>query len=83
MFAVRLICYDGDGGLGFTMIRINRHDLDHGSEKDVAKKLTRNAGVFEKYSGKKAPEECGPDEFLGVQLRVLRELTKFLNALKK
>ena len=59
-----------------------RHDLDHGSEKDVAKKAKRNAAVFEKYSGKKTPDECGPDEFMSVQLRLLQELAKFLTALK-
>lgn len=60
-----------------------RHDLDHGAEKDVAKKITRNTAVFQKYSGKKTPEECGPDEFLSVQLRVLQALVKFLTSLKK
>jgi hypothetical protein len=60
-----------------------RHDLDHGSTTDRSKKMTRNATVFEKYSGKKTPEECGPDEFLSVQLRVLQGLTHFLADLKK
>jgi len=60
-----------------------RHDLDHGAKKNVAKKITRNAAVFEKYSGKKTPEECGPDEFLIIQLRVLQALVQFLTNLKK
>ena len=60
-----------------------RHDLDHGSEKDVAKKIARNAAVFQKYSGKKTPEECGPDEFTSVQLRLLQALVQFLTDLKK
>ncbi|MEW6616078.1 MAG: DUF262 domain-containing protein [Thermodesulfobacteriota bacterium] len=60
-----------------------RHDLDHGSEKDVAKKVTRNAAVFQKYSGKKTPEECGPDEFMTIQLRILQALALFLSSLKK
>lgn len=60
-----------------------RHDLDHGSEKDVAKKVTRNAAVFQKYSGKKTPEECGPDEFMTIQLRILQALAQFLTSLKR
>jgi len=60
-----------------------RHDLDHGSEKDIANKLTRNAAVFEKYAGKKTPEECGPDEFLSIQLKLLQNLVEFLTHLKK
>jgi hypothetical protein len=59
-----------------------RHDVDHGSEKDVAKKVTRNAAVFEKYSGKKTPEECGPDEFMSVQLKLMQALVQFLTDLK-
>ncbi|MEZ4651559.1 MAG: hypothetical protein R3E97_22725, partial [Candidatus Eisenbacteria bacterium] len=60
-----------------------RHDLDHGSETDVAKKVTRNAAVFQKYSGKKTPEECGPDEFMSIQLKLLQALVEFLTELKK
>ncbi len=60
-----------------------RHDLDHGTEKKVAKKIIRNADVFEKYSGKKAPEECGPDEFLSIQMKILQSLVQFLTSLKK
>ena len=57
-----------------------RHDLDHGTE--FSKKVTRNAAVFCKYSGKKTPEECGPDEFIGTQLRMLEGLVRFLSDLK-
>jgi hypothetical protein len=60
-----------------------RHDLDHGSEKDVAKRVTRNAVVFQNYSGKKTPEECGPDEFMSVQLKLLQALLSFLSSLKR
>lgn len=59
-----------------------RHDLDHGSESEFAKKTLRNADVFAKYSGKRTPEECGPDEFLGAQLRILHALVEFLKELK-
>lgn len=60
-----------------------RHDLDHGTEKDVARKMTRNATVFKKYAGKMTPEECGPDEFMTIQLRILQTLAQFLNNLKR
>lgn len=60
-----------------------RHDLDHGTENEVAKKITRSSTIFQKYSGKRTPEECGPDEFLSVQLRVLQALVQFLSELKK
>ena len=60
-----------------------RHDLDHGPRAEVAKKVGRSAGIFEKYSGKKTPEECGPDEFSGVQLRVLKALVAFLRDLNE
>ena len=59
-----------------------RHDLDHGPRPAVAKKLIRGANVFEKYSGKKTPEECGSDEFTSTQLRILDTLIRFLTALK-
>lgn len=59
-----------------------RHDLDHGSGKDVAEKITRNAEVFKRYSGKMTPEECGPDEFITIQLRILQALVQFLSSLK-
>ena len=59
-----------------------RHDLDHGKEKEVAKKKTRVAEVFETYSGKKSPEECGPQEFLGTHVRILGGLIKLLEGLE-
>ena len=59
-----------------------RHDLDHGSASSAAKKLKRSANAFEKYSGKKTPEECGRDEFASMQLRILTALVQFLTDLK-
>ena len=59
-----------------------RHDLDHGPESEVSKKVIRNSDVFHKYSGKRTPEECGPDEFMSVQLKILQALVSFLTALK-
>ena len=55
-----------------------RHDVDHGSESEVQKKRLRVGEVFERYSGKKSPEECGPEEFLGTQTRILEALHDFL-----
>jgi hypothetical protein len=58
-----------------------RHDVDHGSEADVQKKRLRAGEVFERYSGKKSPEECGPEEFLSTQTRILEALQKLLASL--
>jgi len=94
--ALYFLVYEGSGNckrlpsppLDFAMdvkfLRVDvRHDLDHGSEKGVAKKVTRDAAVFQKYSGKKTPEECGPDEFMTIQLRILQVLVQFLTSLKR
>lgn len=58
-----------------------RHDLDHGRQKEISKKLKQSAAVFERFSGKKSPEECGPDDFLTTQLRILTEMRSFLHEL--
>jgi len=58
-----------------------RHDVDHGKEKETAKKRKRNAAVFEKYSGKKSTTECGPEDFLATQLRLLDSMRSFLESL--
>lgn len=60
-----------------------RHDVNHGEKKDIAKKKVRNAQVFEKYSGKKTPSECSSDDFLTIQVRILKELISFLEMLNK
>ncbi|MCK4828446.1 hypothetical protein KA005_72620, partial [bacterium] len=59
-----------------------RHDLDHGKDKEIRKKRIKNAKIFEKYSGKKTPEECGPEDFLIAQLRILKEMVAFLGCLR-
>jgi hypothetical protein len=56
-----------------------RHDVDHGSTSDVAKKMKRAGETFRKYSNKFTPDECGADELLEVQSKLLR---KFLEVLK-
>jgi hypothetical protein len=59
-----------------------RHDVGHGSDADVQKKRLRAGEIFERYSGKKSPEECGPEEFLSTQTRVLEALQKLLVSLR-
>lgn len=58
-----------------------RHDLDHGDTGEVIKKRVRKGAVFEKFSGKKSPQECGPEDFLATQLRLLSECLGFLGKL--
>jgi hypothetical protein len=58
-----------------------RHDVDHGDEAEIRKKRLRAAETFEKYSGKKTPEECGPEEFLSTQIRILQALLSCLHSL--
>lgn len=58
-----------------------RHDVDHGSDAEVQKKRLRAGEIFERYSGKKSPEECGPEEFLGTQTRILDALHRLLATL--
>lgn len=60
-----------------------RHDVDHGSPGAIKKKRQHAGEAFEKYSGKKTPEECGPEEFLSTQLRILQGLLSFLTELHK
>ncbi len=60
-----------------------RHDANHGTPSEIRKKKQRSSEVFEKYSGKKTPEECGPEEFLSTQVRILQELLKFLTEIHK
>lgn len=59
-----------------------RHDLDHGSEGEARAKRLRVAAAFKKYSGKESPSECGSDEFLATQCRILQALLEFLINLK-
>jgi hypothetical protein len=58
-----------------------RHDVDHGEEKDIAKKRKLIGTTFGKYSGKKSPSECGPAEFLATQLKLLGEMQSFVQAM--
>jgi hypothetical protein len=59
-----------------------RHDVDHGSETETAKKRVRNASVFEKYSGKKTTGECSSEDLLSTQIKLLNTLILFLASLK-
>ncbi|MEK6777052.1 MAG: DUF262 domain-containing protein [bacterium] len=58
-----------------------RHDLDHGDEADAVGKRRRAGAVFKKYTGKRAPGECGPDELLAAQIRLLKGLKEMLENL--
>ena len=58
-----------------------RHDLDHGDEADATKKRKRAGAVFKKYTGKDALGECGPDELLAAQIRLLKGLKEMLENL--
>jgi hypothetical protein len=58
-----------------------RHDVDHGNGNEVSKKRVRKGTVFEKFSGKKSPQECGPHDFLATQMRLLSELIGLLEKL--
>jgi hypothetical protein len=48
-----------------------RHDVDHGDEDGIAKKMKRAGETFLKYSTKQTPEECGKEDFLAVQTKLL------------
>ncbi len=63
-----------------TMIR---HDVDHGDNADIRKKRQRSGETFEKYSGKKTPQECGPNEFLATQVRILEALLNCAQSLER
>jgi|SRR5579859_5845030 len=58
-----------------------RHDLDHGDNTEVARKRKRAGAVFKNYTGKKSLGECGPDELLAAQVRLLTGLKKMLEQL--
>ncbi|MEO7797078.1 MAG: DUF262 domain-containing protein [Opitutaceae bacterium] len=59
-----------------------RHDVDHGDEKDIAKKMKRAGETFAKYSTKRTAEECGEEELLAVQARLLSRCLEMLKKLK-
>ena len=58
-----------------------RHDLDHGKPSEVAKNRKKKAAVFKKYSGKASIGECGEEELLTAQSKVLESTEEFLNEL--
>jgi hypothetical protein len=58
-----------------------RHDIDHGGATEIAKKHSRNASVFTKYSGKRSPHECGPQDFVATHLRILTAMRQSLQEL--
>ena len=56
-----------------------RHDVDHGDLGEIKKKKMRAGETFEKFSGKKTPEECGSEELLSTQVRILQAMLAFLS----
>ena len=59
-----------------------RHDVDHGKDKEVVKKMKRLGEVFEKYSRHRTPEECGEEEFLSIQYSLLRGCLAMLKSIE-
>lgn len=55
-----------------------RHDLDHGSRGDSVANRKKKAAVFKKYSGKNSIGECGEEELITAQTRILEAAEKFL-----
>lgn len=58
-----------------------RHDPDHGGTGDVAARRKRAGETLERYAGKKTPEECGPEELVATQIRILQSMLGFLSLL--
>ena len=58
-----------------------RHDVDHGDEKDIAKKMKRAGETFLKYSTKPTPEECSEEDFVAVQAKLLAQCLEMLKNL--
>ncbi|MGD9631162.1 MAG: hypothetical protein AB7V18_18150 [Pyrinomonadaceae bacterium] len=58
-----------------------RHDLDHGSKRDSIANRKKKAAIFKKYSGKNSIGECGEDELLIAQSRILEAAESFLRRL--
>lgn len=59
-----------------------RHDVDHGNTKDVAKKMRRAGETFRKYSSKQTPDECGEEDLVAVQSKLLAQCSEMLKSLK-
>jgi hypothetical protein len=60
-----------------------RHDLEHGSQKEIQAKKQRLAGIYRSYTGKTSLDAIGDDEFLGFQIKILENLRSLLIDLKK
>lgn len=59
-----------------------RHDVDHGDEKEIAKKLKRAGESFRKFAPKETPDECGEAELVSVQNKLLATCLEMLKSLK-
>jgi hypothetical protein len=58
-----------------------RHDVDHGGKQKAAAKRKEIGAIFEKYSGKKTPEQCSTEDFAVVQMRLLKAARAMLMGL--
>lgn len=58
-----------------------RHDINHGKRKEIIKKNLKISEIFEKYSGKRTPGMCSPEDFLSIQVRILNKLIIFIESL--
>lgn len=58
-----------------------RHDVDHGNEEVIAKKMKRAGETFLKYSTKQTPEECSEEDFVVVQGKLLAHCLEMLKNL--
>lgn len=59
-----------------------RHDIDHGKDREVAKKMKRAGATFRKYSSKQTPDECGEEELVAAQSKLLARCLEMLKNLK-
>lgn len=59
-----------------------RHDVDHGDAKEVAKKMKRAGETFRKYSTKRTPDECGEEDLVALQSKLLAGCSEMLKSLK-
>jgi hypothetical protein len=59
-----------------------RHDMDHGDDKEIAKKMKRAGETFRKYSSKQTPDECGEEDLVATQSKLLARCSEMLKNLK-
>jgi len=60
-----------------------RHDLEHGDQKEVARKKQRLVGIYQSYTNKTSLDSLRENELRQLQIKMLRNLSSFLVELKK